>query len=34
MAQIRISSDTASSAGRAAHDAGLAALLGGTERQS
>src|SRR5215217_2572883 len=29
MAQIRIPSDTVSSAGRAAHDAGLAALLGG-----
>jgi uncharacterized membrane protein len=29
MAQIRIPSDTVSSAGRAAHDAGLRALLGG-----
>jgi hypothetical protein len=29
MAQIRIPSDTVSSAGRAAHDAGLGALLGG-----
>lgn len=29
MVQVRIPSDTVSSAGRAAHDAGLAALLGG-----
>jgi hypothetical protein len=29
MAQVRIPSDTVSSVGRAAHDAGLAALLGG-----